>query len=439
MADLEQGIKYTIEADASKAEQSLKDIGKQAAENGQQIEKAMAGANAVTAALNGNFVAAVSSLGRMTKAVSGLGKMIAGATVWVAVIGAVVSVFHKWREKVAETKAKIEEFKQVRFDRHIAEMKKAQEEMAKAIDETVSAIDRQLDADTRSLTLAKEKIKAQIELNRQKELEGKSDEKKKAINAAADAKLADAERKFADSKLAAEIAANANRTEALRKLLRRQDRDAASNQRSYSSAVGDYQRIEREELEKMVAERTWNTKSQLQYLKSYRGNVRGSSREQVDARIAELEAKLKSDTADYLRRLPASMEFQGRLGKRDDYASARRRAEELGGLVTTDSDRRKKIFSAISESEEKAKELAKQKEIDKIKTKAAVQAEKNVQVELGKVRLEAAKEQARKTSLAEAKRAFSSRTSRSRTPRRVSPPPSRPFSARGDGTATRTR
>ena len=120
MADLEQGIKYTIEADASKAEKAVEDVGKSAAENGQKIEKAMAGASAVTSALNGNFVGAVASLGRMTKAVSGLGKVIAGATGWVAIIGAVIGVFHKWREKIAETKAKIEEFKQARFDEHIA-------------------------------------------------------------------------------------------------------------------------------------------------------------------------------------------------------------------------------------------------------------------------------------------------------------------------------
>ena len=404
MADLEQGIKYTIEADATKAEKAVEDVGKSAAENGRKIEKAMAGASAVTSALNGNFVGAVASLGRMTKAVSGLGKMIAGATGWVAIIGAVVGVFHKWREKIAETKAKIEEFKQARFDEHIANMKKAQEELAKEIDKTVAAIDRQLDADTRALDIAKEKIKAQIELNRQKDLEGKSDEEKREIDAKYDAQVGAEERRSADAKVTAQIAAQGQKTEALKRLLKRHNQEADSNQVSYKGAVDDYQTIEQEELDKMIKEKTADTRSRIEALKSNRHMMkqRGVSSEQIDAEIADLEKKMKLDIRDYKQRLPKSMEYQSRLKENESYAAAKKRAAQLGEVVTTDSERRMKIVQAIADSEAKQKELANQKEIDKIKEQAAVQAEKNIQVELGKVRLEAAKKQ----SLAEANARF---------------------------------
>lgn len=404
MADLEQGIKYTIEADATKAEKAVEDVGKSAAENGKKIEKAMAGANAVTQALNGNFVGAVSSLGRMTKAVSGLGKVIAGATGWVAIIGAVVGVFHKWREKIAETKAKIEEFKQARFDEHIAAMKKAQGELASEIDKTVSAIDRQLDADTRALDIAKEKIKAQIELNRQKDLEGKGDEEKKTVNASYDAQAANADREAADAKIAAQIAAQGSKTNALKKLLERFDLEATSNQVIYHDAVDEYQKIEKEELDKMVQNRVDNSDAgkRLATLKSQKLTQFGVSEEQRLKEIADLEKKIELDRRDYRQRIPKSMEYQSRLKENESYASAKKRATQLGDVVGTDTERRMKIVQAISDSEAKAKELAKQKEIDKIKEQAAVQAEKNIQVELGKVRLEAAKKQ----SLAEANARF---------------------------------
>lgn len=404
MADLEQGIKYTIEADASKAEKAVQDVGKSAAENGQKIEKAMAGANAVTSALNGNFVGAVASLGRMTKAVSGLGKVIASATGWVAIIGAVVGVFHKWREKIAETKAKMEEFKRVKFDEHIAAMKKAQGELASEIDRTIAAIDRQLDADTRSLDIAKEKIKAQIELNRQKDLEGKSDAEKREIDARYDAQVGQEERKAADRKLAAQIAAQGSKTEALKKLLKRSDLEATSNQVAYHDAVDEYQKIENEELEKMIKERVDNsdTGKRLATLKSQKLTQFGVSEEQRLKEIADLEAKLKLDIRDYRQRIPKSMEYQSRLKENESYAAAKKRATQLGDVVGTDTERRMKIVQAISDSEAKQKELAQQKEIDKVKEQAAVQAEKNIQVELGKVRLEAAKKQ----SLAEANARF---------------------------------
>lgn len=377
MADLEQGIKYTIEADASKAEKAVQDVGKSAAENGQKIEKAMAGANAVTSALNGNFVGAVASLGRMTKAVSGLGKVIASATGWVAIIGAVVGVFHKWREKIAETKAKMEEFKRVKFDEHIAAMKKAQGELASEIDKTVSAIDRQLDADTRALDIAKEKIKAQIELNRQKDLEGKSDAEKREIDARYDAQVGQEERKAADRKLAAQIAAQGSKTEALKKLLDRFDSERRLRVESYQEP----------------AKRAMEIKAKAE--KDAIGNYLG-----LHTLIDNRENRERA--AIYIRNNPNKVFDAMSADDKAEYDKLQSQMKSIAALMETDIERREKITSAISDSEAKAKELAQQKEIDKIKEQAAVQAEKNIQVELGKVRLEAAKKQ----SLAEANARF---------------------------------
>lgn len=391
MADLEQGIKYTIEADATKAEKAVEDVGKSAAENGQKIQKAMAGASAVTSALNGNFVGAVASLGRMTKAVSGLGKMIAGATGWVAIIGAVVGVFHKWREKIAETKAKMEEFKQARFDEHIANMKKAQEDLAKEIDKTVAAIDRQLDADTRALDIAKEKIKAQIELNRQKDLEGKSDEEKEKINAGANAAIANAEREAAAAKIAAQIAAQGNKTAALKNLLGSQSQSADISYKNYQAQFKTESQIYNAALKKAVDEALDDARKKMPAIPLEGGGYRLRTKEDMEQYRGE-----------YARRVRNSDAFKSDLLRNADYQAAMKRTNEWRGIYLGDQAGVYKLKGAIADSEAKAKELAKQKEIDKIKEQAAVQAEKNIQVELGKVRLEAAKKQ----SLAEANARF---------------------------------
>lgn len=391
MADLEQGIKYTIEADASKAEKALHDVGKQAAQNGQQIEKAMAGANAVTSALNGNFVGAISSLGRMTKAVSGLGKLIAGMTGWAAIVGAVVSVFNKWREKVAETKSKLEEFKQVQFEKHVSEMKKAQAEFADEIERTVSAIDRQLDADMKSIDIIKEKTKAQIELNRQKELEGKSDEEKERINAKANSDLANAERAASVAKMSGQIAANSDKAEKLREMLGRQSKSADISYGMYQAQFKVESQMENAALRKAVDAA----------LDAARKKMPAIALEGGGHRLRTM-ADMEQYRTEYTRRVRGSDDFKSYLLNDADYQNARKRTNELRGIYLGDQEGVDKIKEAIRASEAKQNALAQQKEIDDIRHKSQVQAEKNTQAEIERVK----KEAGRKMTLSEASASF---------------------------------
>jgi len=396
MADINQGIKYTIEAE-DKASTVVQKVGNEAAANVQAIEKAMAGANAVTSALQGNFTNAIASLGRFTKDFAGLGSLIAKATGWVAIIGGVVSVFQHWRQKAEELKSRLEAVRALRFDEHLKAIKQAQSDLADEVDRTISSIDKQLDSDIKSLDIIKEKTKAQIELNRQIQISGKTTEEQERINAKANADAAASERNYTASKIAAQISANAGKLDALQSLRER-------NAEMSDSAYAKYQNSMRAESEiyNKALDKAADRKMAAMFAK-LNSTVLGS----VEAASMSPDERARRRD-EYKRRLRVSDEFKADLLNNADYQNALKRSEELRGVYLGAEKGVSRIDAAIQAGEEARKVLEEEKKIDEIKTKAAVQAEKNRQDKIAEVKVEATRDTSKKTALIEANAALQS-------------------------------
>jgi len=185
MADLEQGIKYTIEVDASKAEKTLSDVGKTAENAG---EKAIAGFSpmkAVTDALHGNIAGLGSELAKLVPAFR---KLAGGGAVAMGAVGAAVYAVFKLLvslkdlfktvfnlngpDKNLQSVALSFEKMRTSAERFAEEMKESREnaaQMTKQFNDTAEAINKM--------------TKAQNEFARAQELSlAKSEEQKALIN-----------------------------------------------------------------------------------------------------------------------------------------------------------------------------------------------------------------------------------------------------------------
>ena len=408
MADIMDGvnIEISVEDNASDKLSEIEAKVQNACENAAKSFNAM---SAASAALNGNILGLAKSLAPLVNLIRGIRISAMGLSVIGAVIGGAVTIFNKWRDSVRETKAKLEELRDVKFNEHLADIKSQQEALTAEIEKTCKAIDRQLEIDRRDLDYIKEKTKAQIELNRQKALEGKDEGEKQRINANADAQLAAVDRQSATAKIDAEINANASKAEALEKMLEKYEgvvrqvtavTTDAGRTFLYSegddinkllkgekivSATGDTVRegglIDRLRDQYQFPAKEMSDRSSKLLEEAVRERVRNAMAvwqvDHTDAMPEDYQREEKRVRSELKRRVSASNAFQSTLLNDKEYQAAKKRAEDIAQQLEIATKASERIKAAINDAADKDDDLQQKRDLEQEKAQIAIQAEAN--------------------------------------------------------------
>ncbi len=358
-----------------------------------------------------------------------------------AAVGGVVATFQRWKAKADEVQRKLSELREADFTAHLAKMRDAQRELNDELAKTVSGIDKSLALDQRELELAQERIKAQIELNRQKALEGKDGEDAARINREADALLLSADRQAADARLSLQIAAAQGKADALRKILEKYDgaektvttittdrgrtfayaqgddlakllngeriagakgekvRDGGlvnQLQFEFNGANADEAAIYNRHLKRLVEERLEPHYRRLAALETAPFPNDPRAEEGRKKAIEQAKRELELARRDYAQRVPQSDAFRLALGEDKDYARAKRHVQDLKAQLETATAARDRLKEAIADAESREDALWDTLDTEERKADIAVEVERRKQDRLAQVREEAArKEEAR--------------------------------------------
>ena len=352
-----------------------------------------------------------------------------------AVAGA-VTVFRKWSASAEEAKKKLDAVREADFNAYIRQMKDALRELGEEMTKTLGAIDKALGRDQKQLTLTRERIKAQIELNRQLALEGKDGEEAARINAEFDSSLRGVDRQAADADIALQIEAAQQKTDALRKLLEKYegvertfttvvtntgrtfrvgegyDHQTLAEGEFIASAKGDkvregglvaalqsrfndaaasetdaYGKI----LKKFVDERLLPHFQRIAALKNAPIPNTAEAKQGRDMALEQAQKELELARSDAYQRIPHSADFKAALREDEDYQRLRKRLDAIKAELEAAQSARDKVREALADAEDREGDLWDTKEIEERKADIAVMVEERKQERLQAVKDDAAR------------------------------------------------
>lgn len=426
-----------LQAEQDKAAASARRLERQTQTSMSRVQRAIYLATNVA---SGNFYSLTRALTLCADKFKVIG-LSAGVVSGIGAIGAavagVVMLFGKWKKSIEEAKKKLDAVREADFLAHLKQMKDVQGELAEEMTKTVSAIDKALERDQQELTLTRERIKAQIELNRQRALEGKSGEEAERISREYDSQLTAIDRQASDHQIALQIEAAQAKTDALYKLLekyegverkftdvvtsggrtftvnegealnllegesvvsakggtRREGGLLETLRINFDTANGDEARIFNQHLNKFVEKRLEPLYRRMAILKSSAGFYVGdASTNSLQAEYERLQGEANLARRDALQRVPASADFKTELREDADYQRAKKRVAELKAQLEAAQAARDKVREAIADSEDREDSLQKTQEIEGRKAEIAIAVEERKQERIKAIR-EAAERQ----------------------------------------------
>lgn len=420
--------------------QAAEDTGKQTQSVSAAMTRSFRAIRLATGAINGNFYSlarVLALLGDKFKFLGIGGGLITGIGAVAAAVGGVVTAFKRWRDKAEETRKKLAEIKEQDFEAHLKRLRDAQRELNEEMGKTVSEIDKKLSLDQRDLELIREKTKAQIELNRQMALKGKSAEEQAGINDEYDRAVAAVDSQAALDRVGLQIIAAQSKAAELRRILdkyegterqyttvttntgrkfvyskgddldkllngesvasakgetRREGGEVARLQTLFNAANTDEAKIYNKLLNDAVKKRVWEKEWQLEKLKNAPLMPQYGFTEEVRAnQIRGLEQELALDRQDALQRIPHSADFKAALLKDEDYQKARKHVQSLKTELEAIYKARDKVREALNDAVDSENALRQAQEIEERKADIAVEVEERKQERIAKVREEAAR------------------------------------------------
>ena len=426
-----------LQAEQDKAAASARRLERQTQTSMSRVQRAIYLATNVA---SGNFYSLTRALTLCADKFKVIG-LSAGVVSGIGAIGAavagVVMLFGKWKKSIEEAKKKLDAVREADFLAHLKQMREVQGELAEELTKTVSAIDKALERDQQELTLTRERIKAQIELNRQRALEGKSGEEAERISREYDSQLTAIDRQASDHQIALQIEAAQAKTDALYKLLEKYEgverkfTDVVTSggrtftvnegealnllegesvvsakggtrrvgglletlQANFDMANGDEARIFNRHLNKFVEKRLEPLYRRMAILKSSAGFYVGdASTNSLQAEYERLQGEANLARRDAIQRVPASADFKTELREDADYQRAKKRVAELKAQLEAAQAARDKVREAIADSEDREDSLQKTQEIEGRKAEIAIAVEERKQERIKAIR-EAAERQ----------------------------------------------
>ena len=425
-----------LQAEQDKAAASARRLERQTQTSMSRVQRAIYLATNVA---SGNFYSLARALTLCADKFKVIG-LSAGVVSGIGAIGAavagVVMLFNKWKKSIEEAKKKLDAVREADFLAHLKQMKEVQGELAEEMTKTVSAIDKALERDQQELTLTRERIKAQIELNRQRALEGKSGEEAERISREYDSQLAAIDRQASDHQIALQIEAAQAKTDALYALLEKYEgverkfTDVVTSggrtftvnegealnllegesvvsakggtrrvgglletlQANFDTANGDEARIFNRHLNEIVEKKLEAHLRRIADLQNAPIPNTAEARAGREAAIEQAKRDMELARRDALQRVPASADFKTELREDADYQRAKKRVAELKAQLEAAQAARDKVREAIADSEDREDSLQKTQEIEGRKAEIAIEVEERKQERIKAIR-EAAERQ----------------------------------------------